>query len=195
MNIINWINSNNTLINLFSTFIIAVATAFYMFLTIKLVTENIKNRRLQIDPKIVLDILMDEHDPYFLNIIVENVGNGVALDIKFNIKNELDLKKSKKISELGFIKNGLKTLSAKTKYKTMLVFLIDENDEEIFNKLIEIEIKYTDITKRKYIEKTIIDLSYVNDISYLRNKPEDKIIKEIKEISKTLKNISQNISK
>lgn len=193
MEIIKWINNNDILINLFSSIILAIATVFYVFLTTKLVSENIKIRRLQIDPKIVLDILMDENDPYFLNIIIENVGNGVALNLKFNVKSELNITKSKKISELGFIKNGLKTLSAKSKYKTMLIFIIDETNVEIFNRLIEIDIEYFDITGKKFIERTIIDLSYINDISYLRNKPEDKIIKEIKEITKTLKDISKNI--
>jgi len=80
---LNCINSI-TWINLFSTILIAVATVSYVFLTILLVLENIKSRKLHIDPKIILDIVQDEYNPYLLMFIVENVGNGAALDIKLN---------------------------------------------------------------------------------------------------------------
>ena len=158
-----------------------------------MVSESIKNRRLQIDPKIIVDIVLDEHDPYFLNLVVENVGNGVALNLKFNIKNEWKLSKAKMLKDIGFIKNGLKSLSGKTKYKTLFVFLIDENID-IFKESMEIEVEYEDISKRKYMEKIIFDLSYLSDITYTRNRPENKIVKEMKELSKSIKQISQYLS-
>ena len=193
MKIIDWINCNSTFINLLSTLIVAIATVFYVILTLRLVSESIKNRRLQIDPKIVMNILPDEYDIYFLNFIIENVGNGVALNIKFNINNEYNVKTSKKLSDYIFIQNGLKTLSGKTKYKSMFSFTIEE-DLQIFKEPMIINIEYEDIYKRKYFEKIMFDLSYLSDISRLRNRPEDKILKELKDVSKSLKNISHNIS-
>ena len=108
MNIINCIINNGILINMFSSLVIAIATVFYVILTIKLVSENIKNRRIQIDPKIMLDIIPDSTHPFLLNFFLENIGNGIALNIRFTIICEPEFKKSKKLSEYGFIKNGLK---------------------------------------------------------------------------------------
>jgi hypothetical protein len=190
MEIINWINNNTTLINLFSVFVTALATLFYVILTIRLVSENIKNRRMQIDPKIVMDIISDATHPYLLNFVLENIGNGVALNIKFSIKQEPRLTKSKKISDYGFIKNGLKSLSGKAKYKTFFLNTLDEN-MEMFKELIVIDISYVDISKRKYNEEIIFDLSYLDDIVYSHTEPEYKIMKEMENISRSLKSISQ----
>ncbi|MDR2601685.1 MAG: hypothetical protein LBC53_04445 [Spirochaetaceae bacterium] len=81
MEILEWINNNNVLIDLFSTFVTALATVFYVILTIKLVSENVKNRRMQTDPKIVMDIIPDATHPYLLNFVIENIGNGATLKI------------------------------------------------------------------------------------------------------------------
>jgi len=194
MEIINWINCNSTFINLLSTLVVAIATVFYVILTIRLVAESVKNRRLQIDPKIVMNILPDEHDIYFLNFIIENVGNGIALNIKFKINNEFKVKTSKKLSDFILIQNGLKTMHGRTKYKSLFSFTIEE-DLQIFKEPMTIDIEYEDIYKRKYVEKIIFDLSYLSDISRLRNKPEDKILKEMKEISKSLKNMTEIMRK
>jgi hypothetical protein len=168
--IIDWIKTNNTLTDLFSAF----ATVFYVVLTIKLVSENVKNRRIQTDPKIVMDIILDATHPFLLNIILENVGNGVALNIRFLIKNEPKLKKSKNISDYGFIKNGLKSLSGKAKYKSFLLNTLNEG-LELTKELILIDIKYEDIYKRKYSEEVIFDLSYLEDIVYSHTEPEYNI--------------------
>jgi hypothetical protein len=192
--IIDWIETNNTLIDLLSTFVTALATVFYVVLTIRLVSENVKNRRIQTDPKIVMDIILDATHPFLLNIILENVGNGVALNIKFLVRNEPKLKKSKNISDYSFIKNGLKSLSGKAKYKTFFLNTIDEG-LELVKELILIDIKYEDIHKRKYSEEIIFDLSYLEDIVYSHTEPEYNIIKEMKEISKSLKNISSHLDK
>lgn len=188
--ILDWINNNGTLINLFSTFVMALATVFYVILTIRLVSESVKNRRMQIDPKITMDIKSDATHPFLLNFVIENIGNGVALNIKFAIKNEPKLKKSKNISDYGFIKNGLKSLSGKAKYKTFFLNTLDEGVEAT-KQLIIVNIDYEDITKRKYSEEIIFDLSYLDDIIYSHTEPEYKIIKELEGISKSIKNISQ----
>jgi hypothetical protein len=191
--IIDWIKANNTLIDLLSTFVTAFATVFYVILTIRLVSENVKNRRMQTDPKLVMDIILDATHPFLLNIILENVGNGVALNIKFLIKNEPKLKNSKNISDFNFIKNGLKSLASKAKYKSFLLNILDEGFV-LTKELILIEIKYEDAYKRKYSEEVIFDLSYLEDIVYSHTEPEYNITKELKGISKSLKTISNYLN-
>ena len=190
-------NINNiTMINLFATILIAVATASYVFLTIQLVLENIKSRKLHIDPKIILDIVQDEYNPYLLMFIVENVGNGAALDIKFKLKKQINLKEEEQIKNIGFIKNGLRALSGKMKFKTVFINVKDyAKNIEIFNDLIEIDIEYTDSSKKKVIfnDNIKIDLSYLSDIKYLNNQPIYKLNEEIIQISKTLKSIEQKL--
>ena len=90
--------------------------------------------------------------------------------------------KSKKLSDYGFIKNGLKSLAGKTRYKTSFLFTLDENIE-IFNECIVINVTYEDIKKRKYSDDIIFDLSYLSDITYSHTEPEYKISKEITEMS------------
>jgi len=181
MNLINCINS-------FSTVIVALATTVYVILTILILIENNKIRRLQINPKIVMDIITDKYSPHLLMLVVENVGNGAAFNINFNVIKEIDINDKEKIINIGFIKSGLKSLSGKAKHKTIYCNTIDyANSIEIFDNTIEIDIEYNyDSKSRKKCqlnEKIIINLSYLSDIKYLNNKPEYKIIKEMVDIN------------
>jgi hypothetical protein len=140
-----------------------------------------------------MDIALDATRPFILHFILENVGNGVAMNINFNIEDEIIFKNLKKLSDYVFIRNGLKSLAGKTRYKTFLVNTMQE-DLDIFKKLIIINIIYEDILKRKYKDKIIFDLSYLSDIIYSHTEPEHEVIKQLSDIATSLKSISKKIN-
>jgi hypothetical protein len=107
MCLIEWIKNNEAIITLFFSFLVAISTVVYAILTRKMVKKTILTRRLQTDPKIIMDIISYDDHPYLFNMIIANIGNSPAVNIKFNILNEPDIKKSKKLSEYIFIKNGI----------------------------------------------------------------------------------------
>jgi hypothetical protein len=149
-------------------------------------------RRLQTDPKIIMDIISCDDHPYLFNMIIANIGNGSAINIKFDILNEPDIKKSKKLSEYMFIRNGISFLSGGGKFKTFFLSTIDE-DMEFVNEKYDVEIKYEDVKGRKYAEKVLFDFSYLPDITIAHTDPLYKISKNVNELSDSLKIISRSI--
>jgi hypothetical protein len=191
---IAWIEQNTSFITLIFSGLVMLSTVVYAILTAKLVKETITLRRIQTDPKITMVIVHDVYHPFIVSIILENVGNGTALNIKFNILSEPKLNIRRNISSYGFIQNGIKSLSGHTKFKTLFMSTIEEG-HQIAREPILLEITYEDLCKRKYYEKLMLDISYLHDIKITQTEPIYEIKKSVNEISKTMKEISMRIKK
>jgi hypothetical protein len=189
---LTWIVNNASLITLIFSGLVMLSTVVYAILTAKLVKETIILRRIQTDPKITMNMVHDVYSPFIVSIILENVGNGTALNIKFNILSEPKLNIRKNLSSYGFIQNGIKSLSGHTKFKTLFMSIIEEG-HQIEREPILLEITYEDLCKRKYHEKLILDISYLHDIKVAQTEQIYEIKKSFNEISKTMKEISMKI--
>ena len=173
--------------------IMGVLTAFNIFLSIRTSIEERKMRRQRTDPKIAVNIVQNEYNPYILTLVIENVGNSPAHNIKFDVQQELDIDEEKKIGNIEYIKNGFRSLNKKTKRETVYLRSFDV-DAKIFKTPIKIGVEYEDISGRKFKEKEIIDLSYLVDATFVNNLPSNKIVHELAGITEALEHISQNLT-
>jgi hypothetical protein len=188
METIKWINDNLNFLNLIPSVVIAIATVAY---TVRLILDSVRRKRQEIDPKINVAIVHDTYNHYYLHLVVENIGNGPAYNIKFNVKNEINIKEEeRKINRIGYIRNGLKSIPAKTKRTTVYLKTLDV-DARIFCDQIEIDIEYENKFKRKFRESIELDLSYIADAEFINSNHQLKMVDELQEISKTFKQIVQ----
>jgi hypothetical protein len=181
------LKENNELITLLFSSLVTLSTVIYAWLTRRLVNETIIMRRIQTDPRIQIDITHDNNHPYLINIIVQNIGGSVAKDIRFKIKSEPEPKNDKRLSQYVFMQKGISSLSPGANFKTLYYSTIDEGID-ITKKLIELEVEYFDLKKRKYIENNIFDLSYLEDLTVAHTEL-------LYEINKTLKKINDTIER
>lgn len=187
--IIEWIKSNDSLITLLFSLVVMISTVVYAILTKKLVNETIIMRRIQTDPKIMIDISPTEHQAYLFNFLIENIGKSAAVNITFRLIDEPDFKNNKKISQYSFIQKGIKAMSPNEKFKTFLFSTINE-DITFTDNQFTIIVEYEDLNKRKYSENIIFDLEYLNDLKYVNSDPIHIISDNIKKIEKSLTKIS-----
>lgn len=121
--------------------VVAIATIVYAILTWKLVSETTKMREAQTEPKVSVTIHPREEWINFIDMVIQNIGLGPAYDIKFKINPDFEYAKGRFLSELGFMKNGLRYLAPNQKLQFFLTSMI-ENFEEKTKKLFEIRVTY-----------------------------------------------------
>ncbi len=178
--------------------ITAISTAIYMILTIRIIFESRKARKLQDSPK--LDIFVERAKEYWsrLNLIIKNNGYSWAYNIKletdsnFNLfdKNDNDYT----FKNLWFFKNWISFLPPNWERENILTYM-DRNYKEKIKRKIEIKVTYND----KYlnnIENTFyIDLSEFENTILPQELPIYKIAKDIEDIRKNFWHIASWFTK
>jgi hypothetical protein len=183
---IEYLNQNSGFFSLVFAFVVAISTLVYAILTSMLVSETRKMRKMQTEPNISIRIESNERAIKYVDIIVENIGAGPAFNIKFFLKNDLKLFANDKLSEIGFIKNGLKYLAPKQKLRYPLLDLnsVLKNDS---NKLIEISVIFSDYLNEKYKSNFEINFEEFRNLLQIGSP-------SLLEISRSIKKISEDLS-
>jgi len=115
MGLMEFLNENSGAFAVIFSALVAIATIVYAILTWKLVSETRKMREAQTEPKVSVTIQPREEWINFIDMVIQNIGLGPAYNIKFEINSDFEYMKGKFLSELGFMKNGLKYLALNQK--------------------------------------------------------------------------------
>lgn len=132
---LDFINNNYGVITLTFSGVVAISTIVYAILTSSLVSETKKLRKIQSEPSLLIYLFPKPDIINLIELVIENVGNGPAINIKFEIDQDLKFM-HKKLSDVNLIKEGLKYLPPKQK----IAFVCADMAEE-FNKKKNLEIK------------------------------------------------------
>lgn len=124
MGLVEFLNENNGAFAVIFSAVVAIATVVYAFLTWRLVSETRKMREAQTEPKVSVTIQPREEWIKLIDMVIQNIGLGPAYNIKFEINPDFECMKGKFLSELGFMKNGLKYLAPNQK----LQFFFNKHD-------------------------------------------------------------------
>ncbi|HEX8575187.1 MAG TPA: hypothetical protein VF677_02735 [Flavobacterium sp.] len=140
--------------------IIAVSTLITLVFTFFIVRESARMRRMYITPDISIYLGFAEASPTLLFLNVENYGFGAATKVKFKIIDDYKYYQSddEHLAKNGIFKNGLEYFYPRQKFRYFINSLADNNEEKIKERFL-IEVKYQDLTGRKY--KKIFDLKIV----------------------------------
>jgi len=106
-------------------------------------------------------------------MIVENIGQGPAYRVKFEVNPDFEFVKGYFLSQLGFVKNGVAYFAPKQKIEFFLT-----NIAEGFNDKVNIEIKikvtYSSKTGKRYEDEYIISFKELAGLISLES-PKSKI--------------------
>jgi len=138
---------SETITILFSIFT-AITTIFY-------IRETYLMRKFQNMPEIAMQLKFAEANATLLYLIIENIGTGVARNVKFKVlKNYQHYKDSDNDSDLahtGIIKNGLQNFYPKQNFKYLIDHTAGKWEEKKIEEII-IEVSYSSFFfKRKCI--------------------------------------------
>ncbi len=193
MGLVEFLNENSGAFAVIFSAVVAIATVVYAILTWRLVSETRKMREAQTEPKVSVTIQPREEWIKLIDMVIQNIGLGPAYNIKFEINPDFEYMKGKFLSELGFMKNGLKYLAPNQKLQ---FFLTIENFEEKTKKSFEIKVTYQNSIGKTYKDVYTIDFSQLIGLSQLGEEPPlYKIAKNVEEIKKDIHHLSTGFHK
>ena len=144
-----------------------------------------------------IEVRLDTHPVYSstqINICVENHGPGNARDLKFKITPSTTSELfNRPIESLGFIKYGISRLNGGTRRESALTSVIGKFEKQQ-KYPVEVEVKYYNLVRtsiRESRKKTFI----LDFREFERVAPVPGSVKYLQDISRTLKNIENNINK
>ena len=195
MGLVEFLNENSGAFAVIFSAVVAIATVVYAILTWRLVSETRKMREAQTEPKVSVTIQPREEWIKLIDMVIQNIGLGPAYNIKFEINPDFEYMKGKFLSELGFMKNGLKYLAPNQKLQFFLTSMI-ENFEEKTKKSFEIRVTYQNSIGKTYKDVYTIDFSQLIGLSQLGEEPPlYKIAKNVEEIKKDIHHLSTGFHK
>jgi len=168
--------------------LVAFSTVIYAALTWKLVSETIKLREAQTEPKISIRIEPNEHCMLYCDMIIQNIGLGPAYDLNFNISPDIKDFDEKPLSELNIIKNGIKYLAPSAKRQFFLTqFSKQSKENREIQEPFGIEVIYKDGQDKILKDHFTIDFSEFMGLTKLGESPMYSIAKSLKEIERKIR--------
>jgi len=125
-------------VNIGLPLILAIATIYLAIYTYKLVAEARLSRKSQVQPCISIHLDQAETDPTLLFVIVQNVGQGMAYDLTFDIKKDFGNygNEAMQIGQRGLFKEGMKFFPPGYLKKFFLTETIHNYDKKMQEELI-----------------------------------------------------------
>jgi hypothetical protein len=185
--ILNDLTSKDAIELLFSC-VVAFSTVAYVTLTWRLVKETRAQRKVLTEPKIHVGLDMHPKESNIMELYVENIGHGVAYNVRFNFLQDFEFKQKGKLSEIGIFKSGIKVFAPNKFYRTYVTSLLDDTDKKK-NNPIEVEVLYDTSIKKDLKEIFHLDFSEYIGLLVLENKDKmDLLIKSIENLTTEIKN-------
>jgi hypothetical protein len=171
-----------------------ITAVFLLLATIMMVRETRRMREAQTEPDLFVNLEPGNDDVTDIYIVIGNMGQGAAYNIKFEINPDYEYRRGKFLSKLSFIKNGISFLASNQTIKSYLIW-VKANDSLSFDELAKpfyISIKYENNNGKTYERTYPIDLEPLRDIMGVSL---PSIHKNIEKIEEHLKDISSSLKK
>jgi len=178
--IIEFFNSNSGGIQAVSSTLIFIATLTYVIINSLMHQEIVKERKRYEDPDINLRFKKVKSGGYY-NLVVENISDVSAKNIKFIEYPSLLLFSDIKTASIGFIKNGIDFMGPKQIYES---FFLDSN--ELSNDDLIFKIKYENTQGDQFTKNITFNSASFKPIYNLGKPFEEEAIKELKGIKKKI---------
>lgn len=182
MEIINWLNANDGAVIGVVTLTLMGITAYYAYLTGRLLKATDT-------PEIVISLRPHEISVNLVMLCIENVGTGVARNVKFTTDPSVVPSLDIPFENIGFLKSGIGYFEPRRKIEQFLVSVIGKFDE-LKQAQLKITVTYEDSANRKYERIFPLDFSEGVGFSQIGSPPLYEIAKAAKEIQKDLHNIA-----
>lgn len=124
--------------NIALTLALTVATVYLAIYTFRLVKEARLSRKSQVQPCIAIHLNQAETDPTLLFIIVQNIGTGMAYDLRFDIQKDIGEfgNGAMKLAQRGLFKEGMKFFPPNFSKKFFLVETMNDYNVKMQEELI-----------------------------------------------------------
>lgn len=159
----------------------------------KLTLQEMKETRDQENaPYVVAYFEFDNHD---INLVIENVGKGLAKNVKIEFDPKLVSSIGEDINEISFIKDGIGSMPPKYKLKTIFDSTVGYYGGENFPKKYNAKITYHGGLKEiKRNTEHILDIGAYYNTIFTQKKGFNEVVKELEKISKSQESINKEFT-
>lgn len=175
--IICFINSNSAIWNFFVT----IATIVYVVLTYRLLKETAKARKLQSQPYIIADL---EITGFYLKMVVKNIGNNCALNIKVRVEPNIN----NPFSSIEFLSPGREITN-------IVKFITHDQSNNSENSKYKFSISYEDPYKEEYTHEYVIDVSPLLNSTNFKESDNKEIVDKLDKMVSKFDNLKDELHK
>lgn len=144
-----------------------------------------------IQPLLSVMIESDQNDNLVMDLLVENVGAGIAYDVKFEAIPDFQIIEGQLLSQIGLFKTGLPYFAPHQKIKLYLTWM-PSNYEKKVKSPFKIRISYKNSLKRNYKQEFLVDLALFGLVPLPKN-PLIKISETLEKMERKLHDMNSDI--
>ncbi|MBI5696559.1 MAG: hypothetical protein HZC51_12655 [Nitrospirae bacterium] len=181
----DWLNSNN--VTLIFSGVVAVSTVVYAFLTWRLTDETMKLRKAQTEPNIAVQLLPYAFNYSHMYLVVKNIGNGLAKDIRCSVEPDIVFNRGHKLSEQTYFKQ-IKHLLPGEKIESLLLGIEGIGSDDAENSH-AIRVEYNNSENNKIVSTYMLSIGQYRSM-IVANSIEAEIKQEMRKISDALQKIA-----
>ncbi len=198
VDLIAFLNANGGALNLLFSAVVAVATGVYAWLTAKLVFETRRLRQVQTEPHI--EVFYRPRDEWIslLDVVVKNIGNGPAYDLRFACEATILNKGAEallaRLKELQGFSSGIAYLGPDQEFCSFWTQMTEQFDDKLATQ-IRVRSTCRGATGEIYHREHLVDLSELKGVSRIGEPPLLKIAKSLDELRKDLHHLTTGFNK
>lgn len=187
-----FLNANSGAFNVVFSLVVASTTIFYALLTRRLVKETERMRAAQTDPHVAVRLEPSSEWINLILLVVENLGNGPAYDLRLTVSPEFLMERNVKLSEVGLFKHGMPYLAPKQKVTLFLTSIVGQTAEierPGGKYSVDVNVHYRGILRTTYDHTYPLDLKHMLGMTTIGHPPLQTVAKELEKIQKSLSNL------
>lgn len=169
------------------TALLTTATIFYMVLTGQLVEETRLMRKAQSTPEVVVALRPREEYINWMDLFIENIGQGAAYEIKFELPQNATLGKTD-LKEVALFQRGLPFLAAGQRIGFFAAVTHGEPPPAI-----EVKVSFKDAAGANHKKSYLLDVSLFKGLRQLGTPPLYKIAKEMEGVRSSLERLAREL--
>lgn len=176
-------------VSIASSAVVAAATVAYVILTRMILAESRRLRRSQAEPRVL--VYAEIRTVAVVDLVVHNVGTGPAYAVQFSLKQDFQILEDARLSEIGFLRQGIHLLGPGQKYRTLLAF--PSRKDLMTSTLVEVSADYKDVYGTQYHDEFRVDLQAFENIRP-GTTPAERMAEAAPKLAEELKGLNRNLA-
>ena len=169
--------------------IVAVSTALYMIFTRKIVKETQAMRRAQAEPWVVVYVEPSEHWINLLYLVVRNVGNGLARNIKLTADPNFEYIKGEFLNDLGIFKHGIDSLAPGQIYRLFFTSMVEDTERKMQTEIC-ITVEYESaVTAQRHRNSFTIRFKEFQGFTQVGEPPLQQLVKHTRDLVNEVRSV------
>jgi hypothetical protein len=171
--------------------ILMITTIIYAWITGRMLNETKRMRESQTEPIVFITVESIEGARSLLNLVIQNIGQGAAIDLTFKVEPDILLPTNKYLSETNLIKQGFSRLAPKQRIEFLIASAIKIAKQDT-KELHRITASYKDRAGKAFEASYSIDFTELFGVPHIAKDPNEAIVNALKSIHQDIERVSRS---